>query len=86
MNDPMRQIISRIVLEKIRGILCDRITVINETDKLIDDLNITSHDLRFKFIHDLQEILGVVGSQDDWCKVDTVGDAIELLTRLHNSK
>lgn len=86
MDAEIKRLVTDEVHAKIRDILCDRGALIQGKDDLISDLEIISDDLSLMFIPDLEDRFGIRGTQDEWYKVHTVGDSIDLLTRLYVAK
>lgn len=77
-----RELVECLVVEKVREILGRHDIKIDVNAYLVSDLNIASDDLSFVFVPDLERILNVSGTQEDWQNVHRVEDAIQLLLKL----
>lgn len=67
------------VVRVIQDILCEETLKVSDDYDLVSDLKIDSDDLSFIFVPDLEDALSIKTRPSDWKKVNTVGDAVDLL-------
>jgi acyl carrier protein len=84
-SDDISKFIQRVVVFRLEN-LCRPGTVVSLDDDVVDRLRISSDDLSFDFIPNVEAELGVNVPQKDWYKVRTVGDTCELLEAYYRKR
>lgn len=81
MNSPHKEEVERVVFDSLEDILMIPQYRIQRTDLLLRDLKLDGDDFSFLFVPNLEKVLQVKTTQEEWDKVYTVQDAIDVFTR-----